>query len=129
MTSLIKADNIAKADGTSEVATEYVTQGSAKAWANLNGTGTIALRDSMNISGAVDNGTGDYTYSYSANFSNANYSAFVSGDNDGVTEARTAGSKSNQQYNASGVRMFFTNTSGTAQDCNVANISTHGSLA
>lgn len=48
--------------------------GVAAAWANLNGTGTIALRDSMNISGAVDNGIGNYTFNFSSNMADANYS-------------------------------------------------------
>ena len=48
--------------------------GVAAAWANLNGTGTIALRDSQNISGAVDNGTGNYTFNFSSNMAGANYS-------------------------------------------------------
>lgn len=47
--------------------------GDAKAWANLNGTGTIALRDSFNISSVTDNGTGDYTFSYSQSMANGNY--------------------------------------------------------
>lgn len=47
-------------------------EGVAKAWANLDGTGTIAERDSHNISGYVDNGTGDYTFTISADMSSAN---------------------------------------------------------
>ena len=38
--------------------TQYVVNGSAKAWMNLNGTGTIATRDTLNISSVTDNGTG-----------------------------------------------------------------------
>lgn len=33
----------------------------AKAWINFNGTGTIAIRDSFNVSSITDNGTGDTT--------------------------------------------------------------------
>ena len=40
-------------------------RGIAAAWANLNGTGTIALRDSENVSSVVDNGTGNYTFNFS----------------------------------------------------------------
>ena len=32
-----------------------------KGWIDFNGTGTIAINDSYNVSGIVDNGTGDYT--------------------------------------------------------------------
>ena len=54
-------------DGTTSVGTGYVVNGSAKAWVNLNGTGTIAIRNSTNIASMVDLGTGYYR----ANFSNA----------------------------------------------------------
>lgn len=32
-----------------------------KAWANFNGSGTIAIRDSFNVSSLTDNGVGDYS--------------------------------------------------------------------
>ena len=49
-------------------------QSAAKVWLNLNGTGTIATRDSFNVSGVTDNGTGNYTTSFTTSFNNANYS-------------------------------------------------------
>ena len=38
-----------------------------RAWVNFNGTGTVAIRASGNVSSITDNGTGDYT----VNFTNA----------------------------------------------------------
>jgi len=32
-----------------------------RAWVNFNGTGTVAIRASGNVSSITDNGTGDYT--------------------------------------------------------------------
>jgi hypothetical protein len=32
-----------------------------RAWVNFNGTGTVAIRDSGNVSSITDNGLGDYT--------------------------------------------------------------------
>ena len=52
-----------------------IMQGTAKAWANVNGTGTVAVRDSFNISSFVDNSVGNYTFNFSVAFPNANYSA------------------------------------------------------
>ena len=54
--------------------TTNLQQGLAKAWVNLNGTGTAALRDSYNVSGITDNGTGDYTTTWATAMSNGNYS-------------------------------------------------------
>ena len=49
--------------------TTNLQQGLIKAWMNLNGSGTIALRDSFNVSGVVDNGGGNYTKSLTNNMS------------------------------------------------------------
>jgi len=60
-------------DGTTSVGTGYVVNGSAKAWVNFNGTGTIAARDSLNVSSLTDNGAGDYTISYTNNLNATDY--------------------------------------------------------
>jgi hypothetical protein len=38
--------------------------GLARAWVNFNGTGTVAIRASLNVSSITDNGTGDYELCY-----------------------------------------------------------------
>jgi len=60
-------------DGTTTVATTYVTNGSAKAWVNFKGTGTIAARDSFNVSSLTDNSTGNYNVNLTNNMSNTSY--------------------------------------------------------
>lgn len=45
----------------------------ARAWVNFNGTGTVAIRASVNVSSITDNGTGDYTVNFSAAMPDANY--------------------------------------------------------
>ena len=67
-------------DGTDTVETGYVVNGSAKAWVNFNGTGTVAVRDSMNVASLTDNGVGNYAVNISSAFSNANYSYSVTSD-------------------------------------------------
>ena len=63
----------------------------AKAWVNFNGTGTIAIRDDFNVSSLTDNGTGDYTVTFSNAMSNTNYSVAVSScdDESGGSTSRT----------------------------------------
>ena len=46
----------------------------AKAWVNFNGTGTVAIRASGNVSSITDNGTGDYTVNFTVAMTDANYS-------------------------------------------------------
>ena len=48
--------------------------GLAKAWVNFNGTGTVAIRASLNVSSITDNGTGDYTVNFTNALADANYS-------------------------------------------------------
>lgn len=46
---------------------------SARAWVNFNGTGTVAIRASGNVSSITDNNTGDYTVNFTTAMSDANY--------------------------------------------------------
>ena len=47
--------------------------GTAKAWVNFNGTGTVAIRANFNVSGITDNGSGDYTVTFANAMANADY--------------------------------------------------------
>jgi len=41
-----------------------LSQFTAKAWVKFNGTGTVAIRDSHNVSSITDNGTGNYRINF-----------------------------------------------------------------
>jgi hypothetical protein len=45
-----------------------------RAWVNFNGTGTVAIRASGNVTSITDNGTGDYSVNYTTAIVDANYS-------------------------------------------------------
>jgi len=49
-----------------------------RAWVNFNGTGTVAIRASFNVSSITDNGTGDYTVNFTNALADANYGVNVS---------------------------------------------------
>jgi len=51
----------------------------ARAWVNFNGTGTVAIRASGNVSSITDNGTGDYTVNFTTAMPDANYSPVFGG--------------------------------------------------
>jgi hypothetical protein len=51
----------------------------AKAWANINGTGTISIRGSYNVSSLTDVGTGKYKVNFSAVMTDNNYVGFCAG--------------------------------------------------
>ena len=44
-----------------------------RAWVNFNGTGTVAIRASGNVSSITDNGTGNYTVNFTTAMPDANY--------------------------------------------------------
>jgi hypothetical protein len=50
---------------------------SCRAWVNFNGTGTVAIRASGNVTSITDNGTGDYTVNFTTAMSDANYTVSI----------------------------------------------------
>jgi hypothetical protein len=71
--STLKLDTIASRDGTESTDVTNVINGSAKAWVNFNGTGTVAIRESFNVSSITDNAAGDYTVNFTNAMPDANY--------------------------------------------------------
>jgi len=62
--------------GYGSVATAY----GCRAWVNFDGTGTVAIRASGNVSSITDNGTGDYTVNFTTAMPDVNYSAVANCD-------------------------------------------------
>jgi hypothetical protein len=109
--STIKVDTI---KNTSNV--EVYT---AKAWVNFNGTGTVAIRASGNVSSITDNGAGDYTINFTNAMTDANYavSGSVKESDSGTTDALFKIDEIGSNPAAGSVRI---NTGGatTSFDCN-----------
>ena len=98
LTQIVKDGLGASLTATSEggAVTTSVQQGLAKAWYKLNGSGTISVYDSFNIASFTDNGTGDYSGTFTNAMANANFSASaatgssdVFGSVDGGNQATT----------------------------------------
>ena len=64
---------------TTQIATTAFvrTDNNVKAWVNFNGTGTVAIRASFNVSSITDNGVGDYTVNFTTAMVDTNYSVFA----------------------------------------------------
>ncbi len=75
-------------DGTSQASGSQA----CKAWVNFNGTGTVAIRASYNVTSITDNGTGDYTVNFTTALADANYFAAVLGVNNAADSSWTANS-------------------------------------
>lgn len=73
--------------GYGSVATAY----GCRAWVNFNGTGTVAIRASGNVSSITDNGTGDYTINFANALVDANYNVVLgSRGSNGLANVSTA---------------------------------------
>lgn len=65
--------------GYGSVATAY----GCRAWVNFNGTSTVSIRGSANVTSITDNGTGDYTVNLTTAMPDTNYCG-VALPNDGT---------------------------------------------
>ena len=75
MASELRVDTLKDSSGNNSVGMSYVANGTAKAWAFVDGTGTVAVRDSHNTASVTDNSTGNYTVSWTNSMSSADYAA------------------------------------------------------
>ena len=82
--------------GFGSVATAY----GCRAWVNFNGTGTVAIRASGNVSSITDNGQGDYTVNFTTAMPDVNYSL--------VANSSNGGQGTSDEY--SGISMYGTNS-------------------
>ena len=114
-------------DGTTTVATTFVTNGSAKAWVNWNGTGTVAIRDSFNVGSITDNGTGDYTTNITNAMGNANYCYTALGGDTSASLSVRIENASNRTTTT--IDLLAYNTSSAALDMQDLNGLFHGDLA
>ena len=122
--STLNVSNIT--DGTTTVGTSYVVNGSAKAWVNFNGTGTIATRDSLNVSSLTDDGVGQYSFTLTNAMSDTtpNYAAQLTPQYGGYMGGFNQGSST-----ASLVKVTAVTNAGNFSDSNVMACSTLGDLA
>lgn len=70
---------------TTNASTDTITiaqnQGICRAWVNFNGTGTVAIRASFNVSSITDNGTGNFTVNFTNAMPDADYSVVGTSNN------------------------------------------------
>ena len=102
--------------GYGSVATAY----GCRAWVNFNGTGTVAIRASGNVTSITDNGTGDYTVNFTTAMPDANYAVQLSsemgsgnGGFNGVTSTPAVGS----------IRFIAYTNAGALRDISLAYVS------
>ena len=69
MAGTIAADTLTHSTAGS-LGTQFVVNGSAKAWGNISGSGTATLDNSLNVASLTDHGTADYSINFLTSFAN-----------------------------------------------------------
>lgn len=124
MASELRVNTLKDAAGNNSIATSFVAGGSAKAWVNFNGTGTIAARDSLNLSSLTDNATSDYTINPANALANANYCGIGNGwESGGYTSTTT------YTPTTSSLRVKYSSPVAANADSSYVNTAIHGDLA
>jgi len=119
--STLKVNNLQNIGGTDLLAP--LQSGSLDAWINFNGTGTIAIRDSFNVSSITDNSTGEYTVNFQNAFADTNYCAIAGGSQELNSTARPDGVNVHTYTTTSVDLESFGNLGGTAEaDLQIINL-------
>ena len=79
----LKADTLTHSTAGS-LATNFVVNGSAKAWINYNTNTSTTVTNSLNVSSLTDNGTGDTSITVSSAFADTGYTYVGASGNNGA---------------------------------------------
>ena len=110
------SDNLQVNSGYGSYVTGYV----ARAWVNFNGTGTVAIRASGNVSSITDNGTGDYTVNFTTAMPDTNYN--VSGSASNVSGGTFMCPVSAATMLTSSIRVYAVNNTGSVVDSDAVSV-------
>ena len=106
--STLKLDTLSNKAGTASVPSDTIVSGTAKAWVNFNGTGTVAIRRAFNVSSITDISTGDYRVNLTNAMSDANYAVVTGSRQDDTYIDRYLSAK---VENTSSFRLYSANYS------------------
>ena len=126
----LKADTLTHSTAGS-LATNFVVNGSAKAWVNFNGTSTLAIDDSFNMASVTDNGTGNYIPAATNSMGNTNYSFSLAGREQSGGHGGYIGLNDSDNQTASGfqIRCRQGTSEGTGDDRALVTTTYFGDLA
>jgi len=125
MAGTIIADTLTHSTAGS-VTTDYVVNGSAKAWERHNASHSID--NSLSVSSVTDNGIGDTTVTYASALSTATQAISGSAGNNTSNDS-ILGNAAVQAHTTTTHRYLIMNSSGVAQDRAFNSTLIHGDLA
>lgn len=115
--STIKTETLSTPSNAT-VPVDTVVNGTAKAWVNFNGTGTVAIRRAFNVSTITDNGPGNYTVNFTTAMVDVNYCA------QGTSKYNASGTGQNVRFGAGTYESDFTTTTLNVQTTSAGNNAT-----
>ena len=113
--STIKTETLSTPSNAT-VPVDTVVNGTAKAWVNFNGTGTVAIRRAFNVGSITDNGAGDYTVNFTTAMPDANYAPAIATQRNGINSAVWGSVKYDSTMATSNVRIATVDVTPTSTD-------------
>lgn len=110
--------NLSFNSGYGSAATAY----GCRAWVNFNGTSTVSISASGNVTSITDNGTGDYTVNFTNAMPDAKYSVVVSGSNGGGDSLIAYVANGQTAPTSSAVRIRYLNAGFVLNDGNFQSV-------
>jgi hypothetical protein len=98
-----------------------------KAWVAFNGSGTLSIRDSFNVSSVTDNSTGNYTVNFANALSDANYSVGGSAMAGNAARVATLSPHFGGIYSTAALQVLIINTNDQTLDSTYASVQVYGS--
>ena len=116
--STIKVGTLLAADGstTTQPSIPALDTRMAKAWVNFNGSGTVAIRDSYNVSSITDAAAGNYRVNFATAMANNDYSAIATDGLLGMARTEPSG------YTTSLHGVYTANSSFALADTDVVSV-------
>lgn len=100
-----------------------------RAWVNFNGTGTVAIRASGNVSSITDNGVGEYTVNFTTPMPDTNYSVVAMSRSNQEPTTATLGYCAlvalTTLVNTTSVRIFTANVTANSTAANIVGVVDH----
>ncbi len=121
----LKADTLTHSTAGS-LATNYVVEGSAKAWSNTQQASSYSTRDSFNLSSISDGGTGKTGLTFTNAFSNANHATTALASN---LNNLAAHDTDTAVPTTTTIKLASCNATDSLEDAAYLFSSTHGDLA
>jgi hypothetical protein len=118
----LKTNTVQKANGDP---VDLTGQQGIKAWLCVDGSGTLVISDSFNISSVTDAGVGNYDYNFTTDMANADYAVSV----DAVDLSNGSQSFSKSARTVSNNRIYSYAGSNSYGDSSAASCSIVGDLA